>query len=78
MQIAYVKENYFALTVSILRKCSPERAFGLLDGREVPPKSDTSDMVKLRNRGMTYQAIADLYGTKANTVFARIKRAGER
>jgi hypothetical protein len=77
-----VKENYYALAVCILRKCTPEQAFELLiTGKKKrtakgEAMNDAAEMVRLREeQHMTYQAIGDLYGMNKDAVFRRIKRA---
>jgi len=79
-----VKENYYALAVSILCKCTPEQAFELLEtGKKKRAKRGTyldvaPELQKYREQGLSYEAIGELYGMSKDWVFARLKRAREK
>jgi hypothetical protein len=79
-----MKENYYALIVSIFRKCSPEQAFELLKtGKKHRAKRGTylnvvPELRKYREQGLSYEAIGELYGMSKDWVFARLKRSGEK
>jgi hypothetical protein len=72
--------SWIALAVCILTPKTIEQAFNdlVVDPRISPRKqqksTDTIDMVKLREKGLTYQAIGQIFGLKHDTVFKRIKR----
>jgi hypothetical protein len=79
-----VNENYYALAVSILRKCTPEQAFELLNtGKKQKAKRGTyldvvPELRKYREQGLSYEAIGELYGMSKDWVYARLKRAKEK
>jgi hypothetical protein len=76
-----VKENYYALMVSIFRKCSPEQSFELLKtGKKHKTKRGVyldvvPELQKLREQGLSYSAIGELYGMSRDWVFMKLKRA---
>ncbi|MHB1421264.1 MAG: hypothetical protein ACYCX4_17080 [Bacillota bacterium] len=78
MDATALKLNYYALTVAILTGCLPEIAFDKLDGRRIKKRTeytqDASDMLQLRESGVTYKDIGEMYGLKKSTVFMRLKR----
>lgn len=69
--------NYAALAVAILRGCSVEHAFELLENPEIrTPKftdDDIEDMVKLKQE-YTYKQIGEIYGLSRSAVYNRIRR----
>jgi DNA invertase Pin-like site-specific DNA recombinase len=79
-----MNENYYALAVSILRKCTPEQAFELLKtGKKKRAKRGTyldvvPDLQKYRKQGLSYEAIGELYGVSKDWVYARLNRAKEK
>lgn len=79
-----MNENYYVLAVCIFQKCTPEQAFQLFEtGKKNRTKKgeamkDAAEMVRLREQGMTYAAIGELYGMNKDAVFRRIKRAKEK
>lgn len=76
-----MKENYYALAVCILRNCTPEQAFQLLEtGKKKRVKKGTClDVVperqKLREQGLSYKAIGEIYGMSKDGVYIRLKKA---
>ena len=74
-----MEENYYALAVSIMRKCTPEQAFNLVaTGKKgKPSKEDTLSMVaeikRLRARGKTYREIGKLYDTTEGNIYRKLK-----
>jgi DNA invertase Pin-like site-specific DNA recombinase len=79
-----MEENFYALAVSILRKCTPEQAFELLEtGKKHRAKRGTyldavPELRKLREQGLSYEAIGELYGMSKDWVYARLKREKEK
>jgi len=75
-----VKENYYALLICILKPVTIEQGFDLLDGRITHRNNmaitneDIEDMIRMKQKGMTYQQIGDLYGLSWDSVRRRIKR----
>lgn len=75
-----MKENYYALTVCILRNCTPEQAFHLLNtGKKKRYREDIKDsipeMIRLKEQGMTYKAIGEMFGVSKDAIYTRIRRA---
>lgn len=80
-----MKENYYALAICIMKQCTPEQAFELMNTgkkkrtRKGEALKDAADMIRLRdNQHMTYVAIGELYGLDKDAVYRRIKRAKEK
>jgi hypothetical protein len=76
-------ENYYALVVSILREVPVERAFKLMQdsraqNRRGFSEEDIREMIQLKENGDTFDAIGFLFGAKANTVYATIRRYNQR
>lgn len=64
-------EGYMALLVAILKNCTPEKAWMLLDGKNVNRKwtrNDIDQIEEYRAEGMIWQDIADIFGTHSETV----------
>ena len=76
----FLKENYYALIICILRPVTIEQSFMMMDGsvsttkNKSITKDDVADMITLKETGLTYQAIGDMYGLSASATFLRIKR----
>jgi hypothetical protein len=78
-----VQENYYALIVAICSKkfVTIEQAFSILNtGKKVhvddwQKKQIVEEMIALREKGLTYQQIGDIYGIGKDDVFKRIQRA---
>lgn len=69
--------NWCALAVAILKNVLPEQAFELME-RNVKltvSNDDVPDMIKMRQQGMTFRQIGDVYGLTASNIFTRIKKA---
>lgn len=67
--------NWYALALSIINNVLPEQAFSLLENGKTTKKYNTvnlEDMIKLRQQGMTYKAIGEIYGIKESAVCKRI------
>lgn len=71
-----MNENWYALCVAIVKNVLPEQAFVLLEGQSVYKtiwgKSNTTDMLRMRQQGMTYNAIGEIYGISGSAVCKRI------
>lgn len=78
-----MKENYYALLICILRPVTIERSFDMLSGKitkvqnKAITKDDVRDMISMKQQGMTYQEISDIYGLSWDAVRRRIKRFKE-
>lgn len=78
-----MKENYYALLICIVRPATIEQSFDLLDGRitKIQNKSittnDVQDMIRMRQQGITYEEIGQMYGLTMQAVYMRIKRYRE-
>jgi len=65
------EEGVLALLVAILYpdEITPEEAF-----RKLYPKPKTEDLKQMRETGMTYSQIADIYGVSRYAIYVRLKR----
>ena len=78
-----MKENYYALLICILRPATIEQSFDLLNGKitkvqnKSVTKDDVQDMVLMRQQGITYEEIGQIYGLSMQAVYMRIKRYKE-
>jgi hypothetical protein len=78
-----MKENYYALLICILKPVTIEKSFELINGKftKVQNKSidntDVKDMIRMKQQGMTYQGIGEMYGLTDQAVYRRIKRYKE-
>lgn len=76
---AVIELNYHALAVSILVNCIPETAFEKLQSdkpsnvRAQITDSDWSDMVKLREQGVYYKDLEEIYCLDKATIFRKLK-----
>ena len=75
-----VRINYYALAVAILGNCIPETAFEKVQS-DKPSKvinqitdDDLHDMLKLREQGVFYKDIAEIYCMDKSTIHRRLKR----
>jgi DNA invertase Pin-like site-specific DNA recombinase len=74
------EDGYLALWVAICCSCTVETAFKRLKSkrpslvRPVISPLDVEDMQKMRAQGLTYQVIAEIYGTSRDAVRRRIER----
>jgi len=72
-------DSISALTIAICYQnyITPEEAFGILEGKKkltfCPTEKDREDMCKLRDQGMTYKQIGNLYGIDYTRTFKFIK-----
>jgi len=77
---ACIKINYYALIVAILRGCNPETAFEMVQAdhpdrvRPQISKADVADMVKFKEKGLTYEKIGAIYGVNKYFVFNRVRK----
>lgn len=75
--------NFAALCIAILREdiATPEQAFAVLEGKEIRTAyndKDTLDMISMKDQGLCYQEIGEMYGIGGDAVFGRIKRYKKR
>ncbi len=83
-------ENYTALLIAIEKEVCQEEAFKILDivadGKQISNRKfkvklineDMKDMIKLKNEGLTYKQIGEIYGISDHAVYRRIKRYKEK
>lgn len=78
-----LKENYYALVLSILKGWTPEQSFLYFETGKIMRLSsirkditndDVMDMVALKEQGLTYKEIGDLYNAKKDMIVKRIDR----
>ena len=70
--------GYYALTLSILKCWTPERAWAYLGKEDVKPNKtitdrDIEDMIKLK-KTMSYGEVGELYCISKDSVYNRIRR----
>lgn len=75
-----MNEGYYALLISILRHCTPEQAFELLNNGTRKRwckgnKRIIRHMVKLKEQGKTYREIGEMYGISKDAAYQHIRRA---
>jgi hypothetical protein len=74
-----LRENIAAMYIAILRDdvFTPEQAFRILEGKDIvrhrTSNEDTEDMIAMREQGMTYREIGEIYGMAESSVLKRIK-----
>ncbi len=69
--------GWCALAVSILTTKTPEQAFELLDPTDnlsVFSEKDTEDMIRLKEQGLTFKELGEIYNVHPSSVASRIKR----
>jgi transposase len=74
--------NYYALAVAIIKNCSPERAFALMEGRagDKPRKlsdEEIEEMIQVK-KTHTYDEMAKIYGMSRDAIYMQIKRYKQR
>lgn len=71
-----MKDNYYILLIAILENYNPDEAAQIFySGRLLrTPENERKRIICLRNKGLTYQQIADLTGSKKATIWARLNR----
>jgi hypothetical protein len=74
-----LEENYYALAISILKGCTPEQAFELLENGRIKRKKHSSgnsveEMIVLKSQGFTYKQIGEMFGMSNKAVYNRIRR----
>lgn len=78
-----MKENYYALLICILLPVTIEKSFDLMEGRITKKRNtaitrnDVKDMILMKQQGMTYEKIGQLYGLSKDATHKRIKRFKE-
>lgn len=71
-----LRYNIAALTIAI---CSdafmlPEKAFSILEEKDLKiDVADTEDMLALREQGLTYRDIGEIYNSTGSNVYKRLK-----
>lgn len=80
-----MKENYYALLICIIRPdYNIDRSLqAMFEGKvtrirnTAVKRDDVEDMIRLKQQGMTYKEIGELYGMKKDAVHKRIQRYKE-
>lgn len=84
MEAIELRDNYIAFAMSILTGWNPDQCFYYLETLRRPSSSliitedDVLNMVRLRENGMMYKEIGELYGLSDQAVYYRIKRFKQR
>lgn len=76
------EDNYLALAVCILTDLGPDEAFARVVPRTYTEylqqkQRETLEMIRLKNKGLTYNQIGERFEMKGNAVCKRIKRYQE-
>lgn len=72
-------DNWYALLICILKPVTVEKAFDLFEGifpkvnNTAVTQDDVEDMIKLKNEGLTYRELGEIYGMSKDAVHKRIK-----
>lgn len=76
--------NYYALTVSIIKGCTCEQAFELMETGHLRKgkifntdnlNGDIVEMIDLKASGFTYKQIGEMFSISDGAVYTRIRRA---
>ena len=85
MQTAYdLRYNVAAMYIAILRDdvFTVEQAFRILEDKDIvrhrTSSEDTEDMIAMREQGMTYREIGEIYGMAESSILKRIKNYEKR
>jgi hypothetical protein len=80
-----MKTGYYALTISILTNCLPEKAIAVMEDGNNPlhkrsymTQSDMADAEKMFREGMTYRQIGEIYGLPRAVFAKRLQRYRDR
>ena len=79
-----VRLNYYALVVSILGECIPETAFEKLQSdkpqfvKNQLTDDDWNDMVKLREQGVYYKGLGEIYCVDPSNIHKGLKSFSKR
>lgn len=79
-----MEENYCALAVCILRVCTPEQAFRLIEtgkkgkASKHETKSMGEEMYRLHEKGKTWRQIGKLYNISESNAFRLAKAYGNK
>lgn len=73
-----MNENWCVFCIAVLKNLSPEQAFRCYednkDNRGTYTAADVEDMKKLKQEGMTYKAIGEIYGISRHAIYNRLKK----
>ncbi|MCF6466383.1 helix-turn-helix domain-containing protein [Clostridium sp. Cult2] len=78
-----LRYNIAAMYIAILREdiATPEQAFAVVSDSSVVKATtdeDVLDMIVMKNQGLTYKQIAEIYGSTDSNIYHRIKRYKEK
>ncbi|SDX75543.1 helix-turn-helix domain-containing protein [Tepidimicrobium xylanilyticum] len=78
-----LRYNIAAMYIAILREdiVTPEQAFAVVEDESiirVYDNKDVADMVELKNQGLSYREIGQIYGISGDAVYRRIRRHKKR
>lgn len=70
-----LRYNISALIVCIFRADikTPEQAFAVIQDIDIP-KGETEEWIRLKEAGLSYKEIGEIFGVTDNTVYRRLKR----
>ncbi len=73
-----LRYNIAALYIAILKEgiATPEQAFAVVSNTSVikaTTDEDVKDMIAMRNQGLTYKQIAEIYGSTDSNIYHRIE-----
>lgn len=74
MRAIDIADNMEALVLCIYRDISPEMAFKQVEGRTELTDADPKQMKEMREEGMKYKDIAEIFGMRKDSVWHRINR----
>jgi hypothetical protein len=75
-----MKENYYALLISIFTRCTPEEAFeAYYEAKKITKhlpftKEEIIDMARYKAKGLTLQQIADIFSASRFVVCKKLKK----
>jgi hypothetical protein len=74
-----MKENYYTFLICILRPVTVEESLRMMGGifpiiKSKKKNLNNQDMVDLRNKGMTFKEIGEIFGITETAAYMRVKR----
>lgn len=69
-----VKENYYALTISLIRGCLPEVSFAKMLNQKFKVADYAEDMKALKQEGLYWKDIGELFGVTDSAAYRAVQR----